>query len=38
LAPDTSILLALFALGPLGGLVILVLGKRVLRGREERLS
>jgi HEAT repeat protein len=36
--PDTSILLALCALGPLAGLVVLVLGKRILRGAAERRS
>jgi HEAT repeat protein len=35
---DNSSLFALFALGPLAGLVLLVLGKRVVRGLAERRS
>ena len=38
MAPDTSFLYALCALGLLAGLVLLVLGKRVLRGAAERRS
>ncbi|MGH2745546.1 MAG: hypothetical protein ACRDN8_24245, partial [Thermoleophilaceae bacterium] len=38
MAPDTSLLLTLSAPGLLAGLVVLVLGKRLLRGSAERRS